>query len=37
VAVELAHDVEEVGSGDLASEEVVGGDGPAHQRRGTTA
>jgi hypothetical protein len=37
VAVELADDVEEVGGGDLAAEEVVRGDGTAHQRRGAPA
>src|ERR687894_1494790 len=33
VAVQLADDVQEVWGGDLAPEEVVGRDGPSHQRR----
>jgi hypothetical protein len=37
VAVELADDVEEVRGGYLAAEEVVRGDGPAHERRGAPA
>src|SRR5918995_711969 len=32
MAVELADDVEQVGSGDLTPEKVVGGDGPADER-----
>jgi hypothetical protein len=37
VAVELADDVEQVGGGDLTSEQVVGGDGPADECGSTPA
>src|SRR5215212_4027736 len=37
VTVQLAHDVEEVGGGDVAAEQVVRRDSPAHQSRGAAA